>query len=135
MAGREIDLIMEKQNKRARGHGQMDKECRTPPYPRAARVARATRAMPSSQGKEFWGDDEPIATHQGIQPTQPIPIYIGAYHPQLSSMMPHQFESRMMLNLHIDIVMPSLPSLPREAWGDLVPKTIVRIRNEIINKR
>jgi len=98
-AQREIDLILERQNKRARGQGEVDTKCSTPPYPRAARAARAARAMSSSQGEDCGFGDDPIATlvtRQGIQPTQPIPIHIGAYHPPLPSMIPHQFQSGMM---------------------------------------
>jgi len=40
-AQRQIDSILERQNKRALGEGVDDVECRTPPYPRAARAARA----------------------------------------------------------------------------------------------
>ena len=121
---REIDLIMERQNKRARGQSEVGKEYRTPPYPRAARVARASIAVPSSQGEECGGDDDPITTRQGTQPTQPIPMHLVAYHPPLSYMMPQKFQSGMMLNLHLGTAMSSLPILPPKAWGDLGPKSI-----------
>ena len=61
-AQRELDLILERQNKGGRGQGEVDGECRTPPYQRAARSARATRAVPSSQGEECGGDVDPVAT-------------------------------------------------------------------------
>jgi hypothetical protein len=108
---------MERQNKRARGQVEVDKECITPPYPRAARAARAARVVSSSVGEEGEGDVAPIATRQGLQPTQPIPVHIGANHPQLPSLMPHQFQTGMMLNLHLGNAMQSLPSVPPEAWG------------------
>ena len=111
-AQREIDLIFERQTKRARGQGEVGMDCRTPPYPRAARAARAARAVPSPQGEEGGGDDEPIAalaTRHGVQPTQPIPMI------SMIPMMPHQFQSGMMLNVHLNNTMPSLPSLPPEA--------------------
>ena len=40
---REIDLLLERQNKRAREKREEDIDCRTPPYPRAARAARDAR--------------------------------------------------------------------------------------------
>jgi hypothetical protein len=121
-AQREIDLIMERQNKRARGQVEVGKECRTPPYPRAARGARAARVVSSSEGEEGGGDDAPIATlaaRVGLQPAQSIPVHIGAYHPRFSALMPHQFQTRMMLNLHLGNAMQSLPSVPLEEWGGL----------------
>ena len=68
-AQREIDLILERQKKSTRGQGEVNMECRTPPYPRAARVVRAARAVPSPHGEEGGGDDEPIArlaTRHGV---------------------------------------------------------------------
>jgi hypothetical protein len=40
---RELDLISERQNKRAREEGGEDRECRAPPYPRVARAERAAK--------------------------------------------------------------------------------------------
>ena len=123
-AQREIDIIIERQNTRARGQCEADTECRTPPYTRAARAARAARAVPSSQGEECGGDDDPIATlaaRQGILPsvpTHPITMHIAAYHAALPSVTPHQqFLTWMMLNLHLGNAMQSRPSVPPEAWG------------------
>jgi hypothetical protein len=77
---REIDLILEKHNKRARGHGEEDGECRKPPYPRVARAA-----VPSSQvRRRAWADDELIANlepRHSIHPIDPIPVHIDVYYP------------------------------------------------------
>jgi hypothetical protein len=108
------DLILERQKEKARGQGEVDKDCRTPPYPRAARAARAARAVPSLQGEEGGGDDEPIATlatRRDVQLTQPIPMI------SMIPMMPHKFKSGMMLNAHLNNTMPSLPSVLPKAWG------------------
>ena len=51
-AQREIDLMLDRLNKKARGEGEEERECRTPLYPRAARAARvASGAMAVGEGE------------------------------------------------------------------------------------
>ena len=109
VAQREVDLILDRQNKRAKEEGKEDRECRTPPYPRAARVLSGAGAV--GEREERGVDDEPIATlvaRQGIQHAPSIPMHIDAYHPPFPTMMPHQIQTGMMLNLHLNHAMPSL---------------------------
>ena len=73
----------------------------------------ANRAVPSSHGEEGGGDDETIATpatRHVVQPTHPIPMI------PMIPMMPRQFQSGM-LNVHLSNTMPSLSSVPPQAWG------------------
>jgi len=121
-AQREIDLILERQNKRARGEGKDGKECRTPPYARraarAARVGSGARAVGEGEGRGV--DDETLATlaaRQGQQHAPSIPMSIDVYHPPFPTMMPHQIQPEMMLNLHLGNAMPPLPMLPPNARG------------------
>jgi hypothetical protein len=122
-AQKEIDLILDKRNKRERGERKEDRECRTPTYPRAvgaARVVSGARAV--GEGEERGVDNEPIdvlAVRQGIQHTPSIPLHIDAYHAPFPSMMPHRIQTGMMLNLHLNNAMPSLPSFPLMHGEDL----------------
>ena len=125
-AQREIDLILDRQNKRARGEGKDDKECRTPPHARraapAARVGSDARAVGREEQREI--DDEPIVAlpaRHSIHHTPSIPPHIDAYHPPFPTMMPHQIQPGMMLNLHLNNAMPPFPRLPPNARGDLRP--------------
>ena len=124
-AQREIDLILDRQNKRARGEGMDDKECGTPPHARraarAARVGSDARAVGrEEQRRQRDIDDEPIAAlpaRHSIHHTPSIPPHTDAYHPPFPSIMPHQIQPGMMLNLRLSNAMPTLPLLPPNARG------------------
>ena len=72
------------------------------------------------EGEGRGVDDEPLATlaaRQGQHHAFSIPMSIDAYHPPFPTMMLHQIQPGMMLNLHLSNAMPPLPMLPPNARG------------------
>jgi hypothetical protein len=71
------------------------------------------------EGEGCGVDYEPLATLAARQILQhaPFPMSIDAYHPPFPTMMPHQIQPGMMVNLHLTNAMPPLPMLPPNAQG------------------
>ena len=127
---REIDEMLERQDKRARGLGVDDKDCKTPPYPRVARRARvipcttplASHTLPNDpmhlvstlpmHDYVARASHQPIntSTHQPINPsapsTHPYQHPIQGFNNQF---MLNPYHVGMSVNLHLGNAMHPPP--------------------------
>jgi hypothetical protein len=119
---REVDEMLARQDKRSRGLHPDDKECRTPPYSRAARSAKvdavpaphASHNMPN-QPMPFvhMHDYAARATHHPVAPLPPFNHpHRHPIHGFNTLFIMNPYHVGMSVNLHLPNVMPPPPGLP-----------------------
>jgi len=119
---REIDEMLERQNKRARGLHVEDKECKTPPYPRAARRARVSTATTPPASRIMSNDPVPLVaalptrdhvaheSHQPINTLAPsLHLYQNPTHAFNNSLALNPYHYAVSVNLLLGNAMHALP--------------------------
>ena len=118
---REIDEMLERQRKRAGGREEDDKECRTPPYSRAARRAKVD-AIPAPHASHNMPNEPMLlvhmhdyvarATHHPVAPLPPSNHpHQHPIHGFNTSFIMNPYHDGLSVNLHLPNVMPP-PGLP-----------------------